>query len=101
MSEILPSASHRASVNGAPRVGEAGRSGRAPDAGNAPEAARTGDQVELSEQSRLLSQLRGLPEVRTDLVERVRTEIESDAYLNDTRLDGAVEELARDLNLLA
>jgi len=101
MSEILPSTSNAASLHGAARNGEAARSARTPHAGAAEAPARAADQVELSEGSRLLGMLRALPEVRADLVERARAEIDAGEFLTDERIDGAVDELARDLDLLS
>ncbi len=58
---------------------------------------RPGDQLELSETSRLLAKLAGLPEVRQDLVNRVRAEIEAGTYETPGKLDEAIEALAEDL----
>lgn len=98
LSHISPD---RASLNGAARVNGALGAVRHAEAASAPASARAGDRVELSERSRLLSQLRGLPEVRTEIVDRVRAEIGSDSYLTDAKIDAAVDELAADLDLLA
>ncbi|MHC4975199.1 MAG: flagellar biosynthesis anti-sigma factor FlgM [Planctomycetota bacterium] len=63
-------------------------------------AARSeSDRVELSDHSRLLSQLRS-QDVRTDLVYHARSEIADGTYLTQERIDGSIEELARDLDTL-
>lgn len=61
--------------------------------------ARTSDRVELSRAAKYLSQLRAEPEQRTDLINRVRAEIESGTYLSDDKLDQAADQLLDDINL--
>ncbi len=53
------------------------------------------DRVELSEQARALAS--GPTPIREDLVRRIRAEIEGGTYDIDSRLDKAVNELAKDL----
>ena len=60
-------------------------------------SARTGDKVELSTAAQLLSKLAELPDIRQELVDRVRTEIELGAYETPEKLDAAIEALADDL----
>lgn len=60
--------------------------------------ART-DQVELSDRARLLSQLRETPEIRSELVDRVRAEIADGTYLTADKLDRAADNFINDLDL--
>ena len=53
--------------------------------------------VELSEHARLLSKLAELPDVRQDLVDRVKAEIEAGTYDTADKIDALLDELARDL----
>jgi negative regulator of flagellin synthesis FlgM len=57
----------------------------------------SGDRVELSDHARLLEQIRRLPEIRSDLVDRVRGEIAAGTYETPAKLDVAVERLAQDI----
>lgn len=67
-------------------------------AGTAPVApARGGDQAEFSTASRLLSRLSELPDVRTDLVNRVRAEIADGSYETDDKINAALDALVEDL----
>ncbi len=54
------------------------------------------DRVEVSSEARFLDALRENP-IRTDLVERVRAEIEAGTYVTDQRLDAAADAIAGDL----
>jgi len=49
------------------------------------------DRVEVSSLARLLQRLREVPDIREELVDRVRSQIESGTYLTDERLDAAVD----------
>ncbi len=60
--------------------------------------ARTSDRVELSSVAQYLSQLRTEPEPRADLINRVRSEIESGTYLTDDKLSAAADHLLDDIN---
>lgn len=55
------------------------------------QSGRASDRVELSDHARLLDRLRQLPEIRQDLVDRVRSEIDAGAYDTPEQLDAAVE----------
>lgn len=55
------------------------------------------DQVELSNTAQLLSKLRGLPEVRQDLIDRVRASIADNTYENEDKTDAAIESLLEDI----
>lgn len=69
-----------------------------PTASQASSNARTSDRVELSDQARLLSKLKQLPEVREDLVNSVRSQIEAGTYDTPERFDTAVNSLLDDLS---
>jgi len=62
---------------------------------------RPSDRVELSDRARYLSKLAALPDVRTELVDRVRREIQDGSYETDQKLDAAVRNLADDLDTQA
>ena len=59
--------------------------------------ARDGDSVQLSTAAQWLGKLRDLPEVRQDLVDRVRGEIDAGTYDTPARFDAAVDSLLEDL----
>jgi anti-sigma28 factor (negative regulator of flagellin synthesis) len=57
-------------------------------------AQRNGqDAVELSDRARLLSKLHELPDIRQDLVDRVKTDIELDRYETDEKINAALNAL--------
>lgn len=88
---------------GVTRVGEVttGAAAEGRLAGRSEPTPRPSDRVELSDRARLLSKLIGLPDVRTDLVERVRSEIAAGTYETPERLEGALAGLIEDLDELA
>lgn len=63
------------------------------------------DRIELSDVARYLSQLQAVPEIRRDLVDRVRAEIAAGNYDTPERVDEAMrraaQEAAEDLDLFA
>lgn len=61
--------------------------------------ARTSDRVELSRVAQYLSQLQREPAPRTDLINRVRSEIDQGTYLSDDKLSVAADQLLDDINL--
>ena len=86
--------------------GAVGPINRAVNASTSPGAARgqtktngvpTQDRVELSDHARLLHQIRSLPEVRQELVDRVRQEIASGKYDSPQKLEAALQRLLDDL----
>jgi anti-sigma28 factor (negative regulator of flagellin synthesis) len=85
-----------ASASGLPRplpdaIGRAGARAE-------PRSARRGDdQVEVSSLARSLSRLTSDEPVRQDLIDRVRSEIESGSYETPEKIDGAVDGLLREL----
>lgn len=88
------------SVSGSSGVGSVGRAEPREIAPERPAAApvqRGEDQLELSEASRLLARLRGLPEIRQDLVDQVRAQIEAGTYETDEKLDVAIEAMLDDV----
>jgi negative regulator of flagellin synthesis FlgM len=56
-------------------------------------AARGADRVEVSRMASLLNQLREMPEIREDLVARVREQIAAGDYDSPERIDGAIDGL--------
>lgn len=56
-----------------------------------------GDRVQLSDQARLLSKLKQLPEVREDMVNSVKSQIDAGNYDTAERFDTAVNALLDDL----
>ena len=83
----------------------AGRVGRVSDGPRrgtveaGPEQARRGveDRVEVSDMARYLAKLRDVPGVRQELVDRVRSEIESGTYESPDKIEQAIDELVEDL----
>ncbi len=61
-------------------------------------AERPSDRVDISDRARLLSKLSALPDVRSELVDRIRQEIASGTYETEDRLDQAVANLAEELD---
>lgn len=59
--------------------------------------ARSADQVELSRAATYLSKLLNSPEVRHDLVDRVRQEIDSGSYETPEKVEALLDELIADL----
>ncbi len=59
---------------------------------------RHGDRVELSQHARLLDRLRQMPDVRTELVEEIRSAINEGRYETLERLDSAVQRLLEELH---
>ena len=66
-------------------------------ASDAPVAARSADRAEFSKAAQLLSKLSELPEVRQDLIDRVRSEIVAGTYETPEKLDEAIAKLIVDL----
>jgi len=66
---------------------------------NTPAGAPEGvsDVVEVSTASALAAKVQQIPEIRADLVARVRQEIEAGTYETPERIDIAVERLLEDL----
>ena len=96
MSDLSPNVSGnvpgsaRLDLGAAARVSRGGETTR-----NAPAVTAEGgtDQVDLSGIAGLLRQLNELPDVRTDLVERVRAEIRSGEYDIPERFEAALDGL--------
>ena len=90
MSEISPV--------GQPNAVPVGGKGASPSAkGQAPAAPRGADEIELSVQAQLLSRLSELPDVRQELVDRVRSEIEAGTYDTPDKIEALLDELEQDL----
>ena len=66
---------------------------------NAPaaEPVQVSDTVEISAAARLAAKVQGIPEVRADLVERVKVEIAAGTYETTERLEIAVDRLMDEL----
>lgn len=70
----------------------------APTRADAPDAARAGDELELSNRAVLLSRLRELPAIRADLVQRIKSEIDSGAYDSPDKIDSAIDALVHEIS---
>ncbi len=57
----------------------------------------TNDRFEISSTAKLLGQIRDLPEVRTDLIDQAKANIESGYYDSDAVIDETLDKLAEDL----
>lgn len=62
--------------------------------------ARSSDQLELSNRAVLLSKLRDLPAIREDLVQRVRDQLDAEAYETPEKIDAAADAVARELDAI-
>lgn len=83
---------------GRPGAAALGRSGHTARLASSPTGpARGRDQVELSNTAQLLSKLGKLPDVRHDVVDRVRAQIAAGGYETPEKLDIAVDGLLDDL----
>lgn len=91
MSDIAPLHNARAASSYSP-TGRAQRPATTPT-----EYTRGSDQLELSETAKLLAKLANLPDVREDLVARVKAEIADGTYETADKLDAAIEGLAEHL----
>jgi anti-sigma28 factor (negative regulator of flagellin synthesis) len=63
----------------------------------APDCQTPQDQVEISEAGAMMAKLRELPDIRVELVARIRAEITAGTYETPERLQGAIERLIEDL----
>ena len=60
-------------------------------------SAGAADVVEISAAAKLAAKVQQIPEIRTDLVEQIKTEIAAGTYETPERLEIAVDKLAEDL----
>lgn len=60
-------------------------------------ASRGSDRVEFSQTAQLLSKLAKLPDVRQDVVDRVKAEIASGNYESDDKIEAVLDRLGEDL----
>ena len=90
MSDVSPVTRPRAATTGPPA-----RQNRPVDGPAA--APRSADRAEFSKAAQLLSKLAELPDVRQDLIDRVRAEIAAGAYETPEKLDEAIDRLREDL----
>ena len=58
---------------------------------------RGSDTVEVSHTAQLLAKLADLPDVREDVIARIRSEIESGEYETPEKLEAAIDALIEDL----
>ncbi len=84
---------------GRPNLTGINGSGHRPDRlnGHAAGPKRDADRVELSTTAQFLSKLKDLPDVREDLVARVRAQIAAGTYDTEQRVDATIDALAEDL----
>lgn len=66
------------------------------NAASRPRINRGSDRVEVSRMASLLNQLREMPDVRHDLVARVREQIAAGDYDTPERIEGAIDGLLAD-----
>ncbi len=87
-------------------AGSPGRVGRVSDAprratpgSDAGSARRSGggDQVQVSDMARYLARLRQVPDIREELVQEIRGQIESGAYDTPEKVDAAIDALVQEL----
>lgn len=104
MSDFLPISASLDSVFGsesAQRISSAAARFSASIGASESPVSRRADEVELSDHALFLARLREEPEVRTEIVDRARQNIERGAYDTDAVIDGAIDRLAQDLDLEA
>ena len=75
---------------------ESGRAQR--PAGESAVRSRASDKVELSNTAQLLNKLRELPDVRQDMIDRIRAELAAGTYDTPEKMDAALEKLLDDLS---
>ncbi|MEX2218183.1 MAG: flagellar biosynthesis anti-sigma factor FlgM [Phycisphaerales bacterium] len=92
MSDIAP-------VSGVPsdRFDTAPAPGYGPATRSAQPTRRPSDRVELSDRARLLSKLNAMPDIRQDLVDRIRREIAEGSYDSAERMDRAIDALTQEM----
>ncbi len=56
------------------------------------------DRVEISDVAQMMSKLRSLPEIRQDLVNQIRGEIEAGTFETPQRIEGTVDALLDELS---
>ncbi|MFP3938375.1 MAG: flagellar biosynthesis anti-sigma factor FlgM [Phycisphaerae bacterium] len=79
----------------APNPPESVSKATAPQQGLEPQGA--GDVVEISTAAKLAARIQEVPEVRWDLVEKVKSEIDAGTYETPERLEIAVNRIMEDL----
>ncbi len=62
------------------------------------EVAESGDKVEISGLATWLEKIHRLPEIRADLVDRIRAEIDAGTYTVEDKLDVTIDRLLEDLH---
>lgn len=62
----------------------------------APESPPKPDKVEISSAGLLLARLRAMPDIRSDKVEEIRTQILRGTYVTDDKIGAAVDSLVDD-----
>ena len=84
-------------VEGVGRVPGVGPAGAVRGPSEPPAASQPVDEVQISLEARLKSLLARVPDVRQDLIERVRAEIEAGTYETEEKLDIALGRLLDEL----
>ena len=64
----------------------------------AAEVRRGDDRVEVSDMARMVAKMNAMPPVRTDLVERVKSEIANGTYETPERVDLAIDVMLDELS---
>jgi negative regulator of flagellin synthesis FlgM len=60
-------------------------------------ARRGEDQVELSDKAQLLSKIADLPDIRQDMIDRVKASIADGSYETEDKTDAAIDNLLEDI----
>jgi negative regulator of flagellin synthesis FlgM len=66
-------------------------------AGPIASTSQTSDTVEISQQARVAAKLASLPEVRSDLVSRVKGEIQAGTYDTQDKLNTAIDRMLNEM----
>lgn len=93
LDKVNPAGVNMRSSAGVRPVGGSGSSSSRPAYGS----SEISDRVEISELAQLLGKYAQMPEIRADLVERIKAEIEAGTYETEDKVDQAVDSLLEDL----
>lgn len=96
MSDIAPNSIGRAAAAAVNRPATNGHSKALAEVAQ-PYTSRGTDRVEFSQTAQLLSRLADLPDIRFDLVARVKSEIAAGTYETADKFDAALDGLVDDL----
>lgn len=89
--------SHVSPIRGPQAVNLTDRGASTPAPPSTASPTRGDDQADFSVIARLRAQLSALPEVRQNMIDRVRAEIDAGTYESADKIEAAIDALAEDL----